>query len=180
MKTEGIDGILIETHNWGKTVAFWQDLGYEVEFETDHHSGRLRHPRGGPYLFVAEQPHDHPLQLVLGVAVADAAQFTPPRTGIVVRRSRNNTGLPYRCCSAIPTAGSSPWKPRCHPRSSYKRIRGNALCMVSELRHQTARRCGSPCGGPCMSDIMPPPGLLRQSTPERPFFQGISHSQPRQ
>jgi hypothetical protein len=85
MKTEGIDGILIETHNWGKTVAFWQDLGYEVEFETDHHSGRLRHPRGGPYLFVAERPHDHPLQLVLGVAVANAAQFTPPRTGTVVR-----------------------------------------------------------------------------------------------
>jgi hypothetical protein len=23
MKTEGIDGILIETHNWGKTVVFW-------------------------------------------------------------------------------------------------------------------------------------------------------------
>ena len=85
MKTDGIDGILIETHNWGRTVAFWQDLGYEVEFETDHQSGRLRHPRGGPYLFVAERPKDHPLQLVLGVAVADAAQFAPPRTGTVVR-----------------------------------------------------------------------------------------------
>ena len=36
MKTKGIDGILIETHNWGATVAFWCDLGYEIEFETDH------------------------------------------------------------------------------------------------------------------------------------------------
>jgi hypothetical protein len=85
MKSEGIDGILIETHNWGKTVAFWQDLGYEIEFETDHHSGRLRHPRGGPYLFIAERPSEHHLQVVLGVAVNDAAQFTPPQAGTVAR-----------------------------------------------------------------------------------------------
>lgn len=85
MKTNGIDGILIETHNWGSSVAFWRDLGYELEFETDHHSGRLRHPRGGPYIFIAERPENQPLQLVLGVAVADAAQFRPPRSGTVVR-----------------------------------------------------------------------------------------------
>jgi hypothetical protein len=29
MKAEGIEGWLIETHNWGKTVAFWKGLGYE-------------------------------------------------------------------------------------------------------------------------------------------------------
>lgn len=85
MKTNGIDGILIETHNWGKTVAFWQDLGYELEFETDHHSGRLRHPDGGPYIFVAERPSDHVLQVVLGVAVDDAERFTPPRGGTVAQ-----------------------------------------------------------------------------------------------
>jgi hypothetical protein len=84
MKTKGIDGILIETHNWGKTVAFWRDLGYEVEFETDHNSGRLRHPGGGPYIFVAERPHDHPLQVTLGIAVNDASQFRPPHSGSVV------------------------------------------------------------------------------------------------
>ena len=56
--TKGIKEILIETHNWGSTVAFWQDLGYQLEFETDHHSGRLRHPSGGPSIFVAERPHD--------------------------------------------------------------------------------------------------------------------------
>jgi hypothetical protein len=85
MQTEGIDGILIETHNWGRTVAFWRDLGYEIEFETDHHSGRLRHRRGGPYIFIAERPPDHRLQVILGVAVSDAAQFTAPSAGTVVR-----------------------------------------------------------------------------------------------
>jgi hypothetical protein len=85
MKTNGIDGILIETHNWGKSVAFWQDLGYELEFETDHHSGRLRHPSGGPYIFIAERPEDHALQLVLGVAIDDAEQFMPPHTGTVIQ-----------------------------------------------------------------------------------------------
>lgn len=84
MKTKGIDGILIETHNWGSTVAFWRDLGYEVEFETDHNSGRLRHPGGGPYIFVAERPQAHPLQVTLGIAINDAAQFTPPHSGRVV------------------------------------------------------------------------------------------------
>lgn len=85
MKTNGIDGILIETHNWGKTVAFWQDLGYELEFETDHHSGRLRHPAGGPYIFVAERPIEHALQVVLGVSVDRAEDFVPPSSGTVAR-----------------------------------------------------------------------------------------------
>jgi hypothetical protein len=85
MKTKGIDGILIETHNWGRTVAFWQDLGYELEFETDHHSGRLRHPDGGPYIFVAERPGEHVLQVVLGVAIDDAQGFTPPRGGTITQ-----------------------------------------------------------------------------------------------
>lgn len=84
MKTKGIDGILIETHNWGATVAFWRDLGYEIEFETDHNSGRLRHPNGGPYLFIAERPAEHALQVTLGLAVEDAEQFTPPQSGVVV------------------------------------------------------------------------------------------------
>jgi hypothetical protein len=84
-QTKGIDTILIETHNWGKTVAFWRDLGYELEFETDHHSGRLRHPGGGPSLFVAERPRDQALKVVLGLAVADASDFEPPHAGSVLR-----------------------------------------------------------------------------------------------
>ena len=30
MSTHGIDGLLVETHNWGKSVAFWKGLGYEL------------------------------------------------------------------------------------------------------------------------------------------------------
>jgi len=85
MQSNGIEGLLIETHNWGKTVAFWQGLGYALEFETDHHSGQLRHPRGGPYIFVAERPPDQALKVVLALGVADAEQFEPPRAATVVR-----------------------------------------------------------------------------------------------
>jgi len=83
MTTGGIDGVLIETHNWGKSVAFWKGLGYELELETDHHSGRLRHPAGGPYVFLAERPPEHELQVVLGLRVESAAEFKPPASGTV-------------------------------------------------------------------------------------------------
>ncbi|NVB78104.1 MAG: VOC family protein [Kofleriaceae bacterium] len=86
MSTHGIDGVLIETHNWGKSVAFWQGLGYVLEFETDHHSGQLRHPDGGPYVFIAERPPEQPLQVVLGLRVDAATEFKPPRAGSVKRR----------------------------------------------------------------------------------------------
>jgi len=85
MKTDGIEGLLIETHNWGKTVAFWQGLGYELEFETDHHSGQLRHPNGGPYIFIAERPPQQALQIQLAVGVRDPVKFSPPAAGVVVR-----------------------------------------------------------------------------------------------
>ncbi|MER7672906.1 VOC family protein [Kitasatospora sp. NPDC096128] len=73
MTTEGIEAVFIETHNWGKSVKFFQSLGYQLEFETDHNSGQLRNG-DGPTLFVAEVPADRgtPLQPVLKVADADA------------------------------------------------------------------------------------------------------------
>lgn len=83
--TKGIEGLLIETHNWGKTVAFWKSLGYELEFETDHRSGRLRHPAGGPWLFIAERPPEHALQIVPGLTVESAEAFAPPTSGTVKR-----------------------------------------------------------------------------------------------
>jgi hypothetical protein len=84
MKTEGIEGWLIETHNWGKTVAFWKGLGYELEFETDHHSGKMCHRAGGPYLFIAERPPGQALKIVPAIAVKDAAEFKPPTSATVV------------------------------------------------------------------------------------------------
>lgn len=86
MTTTGMDGILVETHNWGKSVAFWKGLGYELELETDHHSGRLRHPAGGPYVFLAERPPEHALQVVLGLRAESATAFEPPTSATVTQR----------------------------------------------------------------------------------------------
>ena len=55
MTTEGIEAVFLETHNWGKAAKFFQALGYELEFATDHNSGQLRNG-DGPYLFIAEIP----------------------------------------------------------------------------------------------------------------------------
>jgi methyltransferase (TIGR00027 family) len=85
MTTQGIDAVLVETHNFGKTVAFWKSLGYELELETDHQSGRLVHPAGGPYIFVAERPPQQALQVVLGVSVPSAQGFRPPTSGTVTQ-----------------------------------------------------------------------------------------------
>ncbi|MEV4317154.1 VOC family protein [Actinocrispum sp. NPDC049592] len=57
MSTSGIDAVFLETHNWGKSVRFFQALGYKLEFETDHNSGMLRNG-DGPYLFISEVPEN--------------------------------------------------------------------------------------------------------------------------
>lgn len=71
MTTEGIEAVYLETHNWGKSAKFFRALGYELDFETDHNSGLLRHG-AGPYLFVAEVPEDAPtgMQIVLRAGAA--------------------------------------------------------------------------------------------------------------
>jgi len=74
MTTEGIEAVLVETHNWGRTAAFFQALGFELEFETDHGSGLLRNG-GGPYVFVAEIPGDRAPQTQVILRVPDAASF---------------------------------------------------------------------------------------------------------
>jgi hypothetical protein len=82
MRTRGVEGLIIQTRNWGKTVAFWQALGYQVEFETGRNSGRLEHPAGGPYLFIVERPDPHP-EIQPLVAISDAGGFEPPQAGTV-------------------------------------------------------------------------------------------------
>jgi uncharacterized glyoxalase superfamily protein PhnB len=83
MTTDGIEAVFLETHNWGKSAKFFQALGYEVEFETDHSSGQLRNG-DGPYVFIAEVPEDQPTRTRLVLAVADAAGFeTEPVVEIV-------------------------------------------------------------------------------------------------
>jgi hypothetical protein len=74
MATEGIEAVFLETHNWGKSAKFFQGLGYEIEFATDHNSGQLR--RGdGPYLFIAEVPESQEPRRDIVLAVADADAF---------------------------------------------------------------------------------------------------------
>jgi hypothetical protein len=81
--TSGIEGLVIETQNWGKTVAFWQALGYQVEFETGRNSGRLRHPAGGPYLFVVERPDSQAPEIQPLVGASGTGAFEPPAAGTV-------------------------------------------------------------------------------------------------
>jgi hypothetical protein len=78
MTTEGIEAVFLETHNWGKAAKFFQALGFELEFSTDHNSGQLRNG-SGPYVFIAEIPEDRTpgMQMVLKVSDADAVRIDP-------------------------------------------------------------------------------------------------------
>ena len=55
--TNTITYIFLETHNWGKTVKFWQQMGYEVDLDLGK-SGRMVNAAGGPALFITEKPED--------------------------------------------------------------------------------------------------------------------------
>jgi hypothetical protein len=76
MTTEGIEAVHLETHNWGKAARFFQALGFELEFETDHNSGQLRNV-GGPALFIAEIPENREPRMQLVLKVTDAEAFHP-------------------------------------------------------------------------------------------------------
>ena len=78
MATEGIVGLYVETRSYGATAAFWQSLGFENVFETDHGSGQWTHPNGGPYIFIAEQL-DRGLETHPILWVADSTAFAPSR-----------------------------------------------------------------------------------------------------
>jgi len=75
MTTDGIEAVYLTTRNWGKAARFMQALGYEPDFTTDHNSGLFRNG-DGPYIFVAEVPHEEPsTQLVLRVPDPAAVRF---------------------------------------------------------------------------------------------------------
>lgn len=76
MTTEGIEAVFLETHNWGKAAKFFQALGFELEFATDHASGQLRNG-DGPYLFIAEVPEDRETGLRIMLKTPDAEAFCP-------------------------------------------------------------------------------------------------------
>jgi hypothetical protein len=80
MATDGIEGLMVETRNYGATAAFWASLGFEKVIETDHGSGQWVHPTGGPYVFIVEQHDERDLEVHPVLKVADAAAFAPTRT----------------------------------------------------------------------------------------------------
>jgi uncharacterized glyoxalase superfamily protein PhnB len=78
MATEGIEAVFLETRNWGKAAKFFQALGFDLEFSTDHSSGQLRNG-DGPYVFIAEVPADREpgMQLVLKTKDTEAVSLDP-------------------------------------------------------------------------------------------------------
>lgn len=72
MSTEGIQALFLTTHNWGRSAHFFQSLGFELEFDTGHHSGQLRNG-SGPYLFIAEVPEHEAPQMQAVIAVTNEA-----------------------------------------------------------------------------------------------------------
>ncbi|MGH3495366.1 MAG: VOC family protein, partial [Sciscionella sp.] len=76
MTTEGIEAVYLATHNWGKAAKFFQALGFELEFATDHNSGLLRGTQG-PYVFVAEVPEDQPTGIQIVLKATSDASFAP-------------------------------------------------------------------------------------------------------
>lgn len=76
MTTEGIEAVFLTSHNWGKAANFFQALGFELDFETDHASGQLRNG-DGPYVFVAEVPESEEARMQLVLKVPDADAFRP-------------------------------------------------------------------------------------------------------
>ncbi len=87
MTSDGFDHLYVETHDWGAAVAFWESLGFTVEFETDHHSGMLRNAAGGPTVFLAEQSIEDPLATEWYLAVS--ADWEPPAGMLVVSPFRD-------------------------------------------------------------------------------------------
>jgi uncharacterized glyoxalase superfamily protein PhnB len=113
MATTGVDHLYFETRSWDRSVAFWKELGYEVEFATDHGSGMLRHPAGGPTVFLAEQSDEDPLATAVYLGVADAAAlaagtievvrpFTPTHWGTQVAIVRDPDGRELRLEAPAP------------------------------------------------------------------------------
>jgi uncharacterized glyoxalase superfamily protein PhnB len=72
----GISAVFLETHNWGRAAKFFTRLGFELDFETDHHSGQFR-AGDGPTVFVAEVPEDRPTGTQLVLSIPDAETYRP-------------------------------------------------------------------------------------------------------
>lgn len=76
MTTKGVEGVYVQTHNWGRSAKFFQALGFELEFETGHGSGLLK-KGDGAYLFLAEIPPNQPPEIQVVLTLESAEAFRP-------------------------------------------------------------------------------------------------------
>jgi hypothetical protein len=82
MTTQGFEHLYLETHNWGRSVAFWEALGFKLDFETDHHSGQLVAPNG-TRIFLAEQSPEDPVGVDIYLGVGQAGTRLPENVDVV-------------------------------------------------------------------------------------------------
>ena len=71
MPADSIHHIYIETHNWGKSVAFWRELGFELDEDPAKSSALLRPRGGGPYIYLAEVPAERDVKVELYLSTND-------------------------------------------------------------------------------------------------------------
>ncbi|MFF0297261.1 VOC family protein [Kitasatospora sp. NPDC004615] len=76
MATEGFEAVFVETHNWGRSAKFFQELGYRLEPTSGDGSGVFRNG-DGPYLVVVEIPEDRQPGVQLALKVPDPDGFRP-------------------------------------------------------------------------------------------------------
>lgn len=82
MTTHGVQHLYLETHNWGKSVAFWQALGFKLDFETDHNSGQLV-ASNGTRLFIAEASPGDPVGMDVYLGADEAGAAAPENVDVV-------------------------------------------------------------------------------------------------
>jgi len=78
MPADRLHHIYIETHNWGKSVAFWRELGFALDEDPGKTSALLRPRGGGPYIYLAEVPAERDPKVELHLATNDEATPGPP------------------------------------------------------------------------------------------------------
>lgn len=83
MSVTGIHHLLVETHNWGRSVKFWQELGWTL-VEDHGTSGKLTPRAGGAYIWLSEVAPDKAPVIDAYFDLADPDAFAPARPVEVV------------------------------------------------------------------------------------------------
>ena len=95
MATRGFELVYLETHNWGKSAAFWQALGFKLDFEqTDHgHSGTFV-ADNGTRVFLEEKDLQDPVSLDLYLGAPSRTHANRAHRSTSSGRSRLPIGAP--------------------------------------------------------------------------------------